>query len=486
MLLATMAAGKDLKIHGYVTAVNSPTSFELDEYKIMKDASVTIDFDSDEDDDNKNDFPKDLRVGTEIEIKGDYNDQTQELKAKSIKVFTRESRKLKRTALIDQVPKLERKGPYWGGIFRLDGQTIVVNETTAVSIVPNNNQKKAAKQARKAEKSRDGVKFQPNADSTEQVLTSADQVHMNMYASYEGYRLEDGRVQASKIQFKDNELTGGEAKLWKSLTPKIKAFSGTKPGELSLGKAGKFKLAPNDELQAYVKSVSERLIPVSQRNLPVGDPNKIPFQFHVLEAKVPNAFATANGVVTVFTPMITTLENEAQLAFVMSHEIAHATQEHTLRQMEFHKKKRLLLAIGAAAAAGYGAYNVSDLLNLTSAAITNGYQRYLENQADRVGMEYMVAAGYDPREAPRAWKAMSLRHGDRATDIFWDSHDSNTTRRSYLMSELKVNHQSVDYGALRKDSDEFQRIKAAVNEMSNNKKKIKVKLTTAAAPHRNA
>ena len=97
-----------------------------------------------------------------------------------------------------------------------------------------------------------------------------------------------------------------------------------------------------------------------------------------------------------------------------------SVQEHTLRQLEFHKKKRMLLTIRAAVAAGYGAYSVSDLLNLTSAAITNGYQRYLENQADRISMEYMLAAGYDPREAPKFWKTMSLKAGgDSGTNFFW-------------------------------------------------------------------
>ena len=91
---------------------------------------------------------------------------------------------------------------------------------------------------------------------------------------------------------------------FKSLTPKVTAFKGTKPGELKLGKAGKFKLAPNDEIQSYIRSLGERLVPESQKKLPPGDPNRIPFQFYVGEQKYPNAFATANGVVVVLTPML--------------------------------------------------------------------------------------------------------------------------------------------------------------------------------------
>src|SRR5262249_40587434 len=160
---------------------------------------------------------------------------------------------------------------------------------------------------------------------------------------------------------------------------------------------------------------------------------RIPFQFFVAESKALNAFATANGVVVVNRELIGRAETEGQLAFAIAHEIAHATQEHSLRQQEFHWKKRLLLQIGASVAEAYGKYNVRDLLKLASAAITNGYQRYLENQADRVGMDYMLAAGYDPRQAPQTWKMMASNLGDKPSNFFWDNHDNNTTRRSYLM-----------------------------------------------------
>lgn len=91
----------------------------------------------------------------------------------------------------------------------------------------------------------------------------------------------------------------------------------------------------------------------------------------------------------------------------------------------------MALRIGGAVAAAYGKRGIADLTILTEAAIRNGYQRSLENQADRLGIEHMLAAGYDPRQAPRVWKVMSLHYGDRRTNFFWSDHDNNTTRRSY-------------------------------------------------------
>ena len=58
-----------------------------------------------------------------------------------------------------------------------------------------------------------------------------------------------------------------------------------------------------------------------------------------------NAFATPNGIVVVNSGLMEMLENEAQLAAVVGHEIAHATHEHTWRQQQFHKKKRIGIAI---------------------------------------------------------------------------------------------------------------------------------------------
>ena len=190
-----------------------------------------------------------------------------------------------------------------------------------------------------------------------------------------------------------NDLEPGEAKLWKSLQAQVKAAQGLKPGELKIDKVGKFKLLPNEDVQKDVKTVGTSLIPPYQRDLPASDPGKIPFQFYVIENNEANAFALANGTVVVNSGLLDVLDNEAQLAAVLGHEMAHATQEHTWRQLQFHKTERFGLALASAVAAAYGQYNLSNALTLTQAAIQNGYSRNLDNEADRVGLEYMTAAG---------------------------------------------------------------------------------------------
>ena len=98
------------------------------------------------------------------------------------------------------------------------------------------------------------------------------------------------------------------------------------------------------------------------------------------------------------------------------------------------------------------------------------------NQADRVGMEYMLAAGYDPREAARVWKVMALKNGEHATNFFWSTHDNNTTRRSYLMAEMRNNYDGTDFDRHKRTDARFDAAVGALKTMYAPKsKKVKVK-----------
>lgn len=470
-----LVSARPLKIRGYVTDVHSDTSFDIDDYRIQRDETLVLEFEKA--DSTSDDLPSDIRVGTLLEIKGDFDAGSGVLKATSVKVFPTELRKLKRTALVEETPVLKRVGDSWVGELRVDGQILEIDQSTVVAVVPNSTQKKASMRSAPRQnatntRSSDNEVDEPREESVQVKATT--ELHSNMFADYVGKRLDDGRVQVSRISFRDNEFTKEEARLWKSLTPKIKELSPSAPGVVRVG-LQRFKIFPDSELQQYVRALGSSLIPPIQRESH-GGLGFIPFQFYVVDDPTVNAGAFANGLVLVHSGLFEVLEDEAQLAFILGHEIAHATQKHTLRQLEFHRKEKIALQVGAAVAAAYGAYGVRDSVNLVYAAIQNGYQRYLENQADRIGMEYMTRAGFDAREAPRAWKAISLKQGDRATNFFWSNHDSRTIRRSYLMTELRMNYQHVDFASGRQDSERFQRFRASILQKRSGKKRITVKL----------
>jgi hypothetical protein len=459
---------KDVKIHGFITTVNSLTSFEIDDYKITRDVQLILEVEKDDSGAATASFkPEDIRVGTEVEIRGDWDESTGELKAKSIKVFLDDTRKIKRTALVHGTPVLSKtEATAWTGMVKADGQRVAISESTSVTVKQNKGERKQSKSEKSEVAKEDSAK-----------LTSADYVNQDTFIHYEGTRQADGSVLASKVEFQHAELEDGESKLWRQLTPKVKEanFTSVKPGELRVART-KYKLVPDKQAQEYINRVGASIIPSHQRDLVNGNPLKVPFTFYLVDDKSFNASAYPNGVVVVHSGLFDVLENEAQLAFVLSHEMTHSVEKHVWREHEYHKKALMALKIGGAIGAAYGGRGVADLANMVEAGIRNGYARSLENQADREGMERMLEAGYDPREAPRAWKAVAKKYGDRRTNLFWDNHDNNATRRSYLMAELKNNYSETDFSSLKKDSDEFHHIADGLRTSKPTKKKMKVKV----------
>jgi hypothetical protein len=472
--------GKAVKIHGYVTSIASPTSFDIEDFKITCDQTLTLEFDKTDAEEQADFRPEDISVGTELQVKGAYDEQTGVLKASEVKVFLRETKRIRREALLDAKTILENTGDgSWKGIIRADGQHIRVDQGTQVSMRQNKSERKQAKAIRKKHEAGQS----PGEESEQSVPFRGGEIDPNFFVKYEGRRESNGTIFARKVELRRSEVEAGEERLWKSVNPKVKpsSYVSGKPGELIIRGVGKYKLVPNEEAQAYVQQLSLSLIPAFQKALPPGDRDKIPFQCFVTQSRVPNAFALPNGTLVIHSGMFDVLENEGQLAAVLSHEIAHATEKHQWREREFQKKKRIALQVGAAVAAAYGKYNLSDMLRMIDGAIRNGYSRYLENQADRVGMEYMTEAGYDARQAPRVWKVMTQRIGDQHTNFFWSSHDNNTTRRSYLMAELKNNYADAKFDSLKTDSDEFQKVKTAIAGGTSTKRTVKVRLRAANA-----
>lgn len=458
---------KDVKIRGYVTEFRSPTDFDIEDYRITRADAFVLDL--------ENASPEiafalsDIRVGVELEIRGQLHEATGALKARSIRVDLEQFKSIRQTAFVTVPPEgIELLDGSWAGELQADAQIIRVTKDTEVLFKPTKREKRLAEQRRKDSDAGD-------EEEEFEALKSLDQVAVGMAMTYEGKRDRDtGRITAERVEFSSNDLEDGEAHMWKSLKTSVKAAQGPKPGELKIDKVGTFTLLPDQEVQDYVTALGQRLIPAYQRDVAADDPRRIPFQFHVVRDGAVNAFATPNGIVVVNSGLMELLENEAQLAAVVGHEIAHSTHEHTWRQQQFHRKKRIGIAIAGALASAYGIQGLADLASMVNGAIVNGHQRVLENQSDRIGLQYMVAAGYDPRQAPAVWKLMAKENGVSATNFFWSSHDNPPTRRSYLMNELKNNYRDVDYSQFRLNADEYSRIKAAVVGANGKKKKIKV------------
>lgn len=161
---------------------------------------------------------------------------------------------------------------------------------------------------------------------------------------------------------------------------------------------GDFTVLP--ELTDYVSEVGQRLAAVADRPLP--------YEFVVLNSSVPNAWALPGGKIAINRGLLVELDNEAELAAVLGHEIVHAAARHGAKAQERGTLIQAGLAIGMVGAA-IGGVN-QDLAALTlqgaglgSQLIQQTYGRGQELESDEYGMNYMKAAGYDP------WGAVTLQ-----------------------------------------------------------------------------
>jgi predicted Zn-dependent protease len=147
-----------------------------------------------------------------------------------------------------------------------------------------------------------------------------------------------------------------------------------------------FGLYEDQAVQDYVNQVGQRVARVS-------DWPDAEFKFFVLDDENINAFTTGCCYIYVHRGLLTYLSNEAELASVLGHEIAHVTANHPGRQ-KTQSVLANLLAMGAALATGSGA--VAQLANVGAGAWVQGYGRSHEMEADSLGMKFAMRAGYDP------------------------------------------------------------------------------------------
>ncbi len=155
------------------------------------------------------------------------------------------------------------------------------------------------------------------------------------------------------------------------------------PGQQSQG--GRYYIDP--EVGAYVSEVGHKLARVS-------DQPQLPYEFVVLNNSVPNAWALPGGKIAINRGLLTLLEDESELAAVLSHEIVHAAARHGASQMT----RGMLAGIGLQVLGTATNNNPLGGLaaQLGSSAWIARYGRSAELESDAYGMEYMVRAGYDP------------------------------------------------------------------------------------------
>lgn len=156
------------------------------------------------------------------------------------------------------------------------------------------------------------------------------------------------------------------------------------------------------------KDWNEALQRVGQRISAVAQRPQFQWEFKLIESPEKNAFCLPGGKVAVYTGIFPILKNEAGMATVIGHEVAHATLRHGGQRVSAQMGTQLgVLVLGQIlmdeksskrqwlmAALGLG----------TQVGVLLPFSRSNETEADAIGLRYMAQAGYDPREAPLVWQ----------------------------------------------------------------------------------
>jgi len=173
-------------------------------------------------------------------------------------------------------------------------------------------------------------------------------------------------------------------------------------------------------LTAYINEVAQSLVAedIEEKGLS--------FQIKIIKNPLLNAFAYPNGVIYVHTGILCKMQNEAQLATLLGHEMTHVTYRHTIENYRSLKNTSAVLATVQVASIPFGVYgNLASLLGSIGAmAAVTGYSRELETEADKVGLDLMVKAGYDPKESPRLFEHLKkdVEEQDIKEPFFFGTH----------------------------------------------------------------
>ena len=183
----------------------------------------------------------------------------------------------------------------------------------------------------------------------------------------------------------------------------------------------------NKQLQAYIDGVGQQLAKISHR------PN-LEWHFTVVDTPVVNAFAIPGGYIYVTRDIMAYMNNEAELAGVLGHEIGHVTARHSVEQMSKAQLYSLGLGVGSVISPTF--QQLSGLAETGLSLLFLKYGRDDERQADQLGVQYMTTANYDPRVMPdffQIFQRMGQESGQALPD--WLSTHPNPSDRIKRTSE---------------------------------------------------
>ena len=243
-------------------------------------------------------------------------------------------------------------------------------------------------------------------------------------------------------------------------------LGGSKEQEMQIGR----QIAAQVEQEAKLIDdpfVTEYINRIGQ-NVVLHSDAKVPFTIKVIDSDEVNAFALPGGFFFVNRGLILAADNEAELAGVMAHEIAHVAARHAME----NQGKGTLINYGAIAGIIFGG-------PIASAVIQNGggllaglaslkFSRGAEEEADRLGVQYLYASGYDPTGMATMFEKLASKNKKKPGSFakLFATHPQSVDRRDSSLALVARFPEREEYII---STSEFQRVKAHLLRISNAK-----------------
>jgi predicted Zn-dependent protease len=189
---------------------------------------------------------------------------------------------------------------------------------------------------------------------------------------------------------------------------------------------GQKKISTNADYNNRVRRIGQRIAAISPKA------KAYKWEFTVFEDDNPNAFALPGGKVGVHTGLFKVAKNDAQLATVMAHEVAHAIARHGEERMSQGTLVQLGLGVlGASTGINPGAFAQAATLG-----VILPFSRSQESEADVIGLLYMARAGYDPRQSVNLWQNFANYGDGKRPPEFLSTHPSPGSRIQKLQANM--------------------------------------------------
>jgi predicted Zn-dependent protease len=242
----------------------------------------------------------------------------------------------------------------------------------------------------------------------------------------------------------------------------------------------------DNQLNRYVSEVGNKMAAKSHRT-------HMPYSFRVVNATYVNAYAFPGGTIAATRGIMLELDNEAELASLLGHELGHVNARHSAEQMSKGQLTQAVVGLGSVLAGTQSAALgelAGQLGQISAGALLAKYSRDNEREADDLGMQYMVGAGYGSEGFVGLMEMLNSmsKHKSTTVDLLFATHPMSQERFDTAVQTANTKYKSALKGPVYRERymDHTSRLRAqkgAIQEIQNGEKEMAKKSYDAASNH---